>query len=76
MTHITYCLCELCLSNDERYFQKMQEIGKVFFIYNEYFRQRDKLEDMLRTLTTDRTKIGELMRWAIDHAEYAEEVRV
>ena len=54
----------------------MQEIDKVFFRYNKYFRQRDKLEDMLLTLTTDRTKIGELMRWAIDHAEYAEEVRV
>ena len=64
------------MSYPYKIFLKMQEIDKVFFRYNKYFRQRDKLEDMLRTLTTDRTKIGELMRWAIDHAEYAEEVRV
>jgi len=37
-------------------------------------RQRDRLEDMLRTITTDRTKIGELMRWSVDHSEYAEEI--
>lgn len=29
---------------------------------------------MLRTVTTDRVKVGELMMWCIDHAEYSEEV--
>lgn len=37
-------------------------------------RQRDKLEDFLRTITTDRTKIGDLMYWCIDHADCCEEV--
>jgi hypothetical protein len=38
------------------------------------FRQRDHLEDLLRTLTPERTKIGNAMLWAIDHAEAAEEI--
>ncbi|XP_066933290.1 U2 snRNP-associated SURP motif-containing protein-like isoform X1 [Clytia hemisphaerica] len=37
-------------------------------------RNRDKLEDFLRTITTDRTKVGELMFWCIDHAECCEEI--
>jgi len=37
-------------------------------------RQRDKLEDMLRTITTDRMKIGELMVWCVDHAECSAEI--
>jgi len=36
--------------------------------------QRDKLEDLLRTVTTDRRKVGELMVWCLDHADYAEEI--
>ncbi len=38
------------------------------------FRQRDHLEDLLRTLTPERTKIGDAMLWAIDHAEAADEI--
>jgi len=37
-------------------------------------RQRDRLEDLLRTVTTDRIKIGELMLWCIDHADCSEEI--
>lgn len=37
-------------------------------------RQRDHLEDMLRTITTDRAKIGELMVWCIDHASCSAEI--
>ncbi|XP_047130391.1 U2 snRNP-associated SURP motif-containing protein isoform X1 [Hydra vulgaris] len=37
-------------------------------------RQRDNLEDLLRTVSTNRSKIGELMLWAIDHAEYSDEI--
>ena len=37
-------------------------------------RQRDYLEDILRTLTPERTKIGDAMLWAIDHAEAADEI--
>ncbi|CAF4349193.1 unnamed protein product, partial [Adineta steineri] len=37
-------------------------------------RQRDHLEDLLRTLTPERNKIGEAMLWAIDHAEAADEI--
>lgn len=36
--------------------------------------QRDRLEDMLRELSPERTKIGEAMVWCMDHAESAEEV--
>ncbi|CAF4064492.1 unnamed protein product [Rotaria sp. Silwood2] len=37
-------------------------------------RQRDHLEDLLRQLTPERTKIGDAMIWAIDHAEAADEI--
>lgn len=36
--------------------------------------QRDRLEDSLRDLTPDRTKIGTAMVWCLDHAEAAEEI--
>jgi hypothetical protein len=36
--------------------------------------QRDRLEDMLRNLTPERTKIGDAMVWCLDHADSAEEV--
>ncbi|XP_041354485.1 U2 snRNP-associated SURP motif-containing protein-like isoform X2 [Gigantopelta aegis] len=36
--------------------------------------QRDRLEDMLRELTPERPKIGDVMVWCLDHAESAEEV--
>ena len=38
------------------------------------YRQRDHFEDLLRTLTPERTKIGDAMIWAIDHAESADEI--
>jgi len=37
-------------------------------------RQRDRLEDMLRNLTPERTKIGDAMVWCLDHADNSEEV--
>jgi U2-associated protein SR140 len=37
-------------------------------------KQRDHLEDLLRTLTPERIKIGDAMLWAIDHAEAADEI--
>ena len=43
-----------------------------FFLPN--FSQRDKLEDMLRGLNTERDKIGECMVYCLDHAEAAEEI--
>eukprot|EP00795_Rhopilema_esculentum_P016431 gene16431-7840_t len=36
--------------------------------------QRDKLEDLLRTVTSDRRKVGELMVWSLDHADFADEI--
>lgn len=52
---------------------------ETFFVFITFLttiscRQRDRLEDMLRTVTTNRMKVGELMMWCIDHAEYCEEV--
>lgn len=32
------------------------------------------MEDLLRTLTPERIKIGDVMLWAIDHAEAADEI--
>lgn len=32
------------------------------------------MEDLLRQLTPERTKIGDTMLWAIDHAEAADEI--
>ncbi len=55
-------------------------IGKLeyllFFIISKFYlsRQRDHLEDLLRTLTPERIKIGDAMLWAIDHAEAADEI--
>lgn len=37
-------------------------------------RQRDHLEDLLRSLTPERSKIGDAMLWAIDHADAADEI--
>lgn len=36
--------------------------------------QRDRLEDMLRELTPERSKIADGMVWCLDHAEAAEEI--
>jgi hypothetical protein len=55
-------------------------IGKLeyilFLIISKFYlsRQRDHLEDLLRTLTPERIKIGDAMLWAIDHAEAADEI--
>lgn len=37
-------------------------------------RKREKLEDTLRALTTDRTVIGNAMVFCIENAEFAEEI--
>jgi len=36
--------------------------------------QRDRLEDLLRELTPERSKVAEGMVWCLDHAEAAEEI--
>ena len=36
--------------------------------------QRDQLEDMLRELVPERSRIGDAMVWCLDHAEAAEEI--
>lgn len=41
---------------------------------NVFKSQRDRLEDMLRELTPERTKVGDAMVWCLDHAESAEEI--
>ena len=38
------------------------------------YRQRDKLEDMLRDLTPERVKIARCMVFCVNHADCAEEV--
>ena len=38
------------------------------------YRQRDKLEDMLRSLTVERETIGNCMFWCLSHADAAQEV--
>lgn len=39
-----------------------------------FFSQRDRLEDMLRDLTPERSKVGDGMVWCLDHAEAGEEI--
>ena len=38
------------------------------------FRQRDRLEDLIRNLTPERTKIGNAMIFCIEHADAADEI--
>lgn len=38
------------------------------------FRQRDRLEDLIRGLTPEKNKIGEVMVFCIEHSEAAEEI--
>lgn len=45
-----------------------------FKFINVFKSQRDRLEDMLRELTPERTKVGDAMVWCLDHAESAEEI--
>ena len=44
----------------------------LFFFFAH--RQRDKLEDLLRDLTPERTKIAKCMMFCVSHADCAEEV--
>ena len=36
--------------------------------------QRERLEDMLRDLAPDRTKVGATMVWCLEHADAAHEI--
>ena len=38
------------------------------------FSQRDELEDILRNLTPERSKVAEAMVFCVEHAESAEEI--
>lgn len=49
-------------------------IDTYFKFINVFKSQRDRLEDMLRELTPERTKVGDAMVWCLDHAESAEEI--
>jgi len=48
----------------------MKHVQLILYVY----RQRDRLEDMLRNLTPERTKVGDAMVWCVDHADSSEEV--
>ena len=39
-----------------------------------YCSQRERLEDMLRDLAPDRTKVGSTMVWCLEHADAAQEI--
>ena len=43
-------------------------------LFSGYCSQRDRLEDMLRDLSPERSKIGDAMVWCLEHAESAEEI--
>lgn len=38
------------------------------------YRQRDRLEDLIRNLTAEKRKIGEVMVFCIEHSEAADEI--
>lgn len=45
-----------------------------FFFFSNPNRQRDRLEDLIRHLTPERSKIGDCMIFCIEHAEAADEI--
>jgi len=47
-------------------------VVRLFMVWT--CRQRDRLGDILREITSDRIKIGEAMVWCLEHADSAEEV--
>ena len=55
---------------DKRSKEKMREVKKGTLSDT----QRDKLEDMMRNLTPERSKIADAMIYCIDHAEAADEI--
>ena len=55
-----------------KYMYKNRQIELITWLL--HFSQRDRLEDMLRELSPERSKIGEAMVWCMDHADSAEEV--
>ncbi|CAK9293338.1 unnamed protein product [Gordionus sp. m RMFG-2023] len=60
---------ELRHSNTERYPRREPEPRELLSQ-----RQRDRLENMLRKLTTDREKVCEAMLFCVDHSEAAQEI--
>ncbi len=54
--------------------QEIQLRVSIIFGHVVCYRQRDRLEDLLRELTPERVKVGDAMVWCLDHADSAEEV--
>lgn len=50
----------------------MNVVESDFFMY--IFRQRDRLEDLIRNISPERKKIGEAMVFCIEHSEAADEI--
>ena len=48
--------------------------GNILLLILIDLRQRDRLEDMLRSLTPERIPIGEAMVFCVEHADAAEEI--
>lgn len=46
----------------------------LYFNFKNFFSQRDRLEDLIRHLTPERSKIGDAMIFCIEHAEAADEI--
>lgn len=77
---------ELIVDDDERMstkgtlsntyvFTRINIIRAYIKIKNAFdFRQRDRLEDLIRNLTPESKRIGEVMVFCIEHSEAAEEV--
>lgn len=46
----------------------------ISFFYSIFKSQRDRLEDLIRHLTPERSKIGDTMIFCIEHADAADEI--
>lgn len=46
----------------------------TFYVHLSCCRQRDRLEDLIRHLTPERSKIGDCMVFCIEHADAADEI--
>lgn len=55
-------------------FQKKIFFEILFLLFLKSFRQRDRLEDLIRHLTPERSKIGDCMVFCIEHADAADEI--
>ena len=71
-------ICAVFVQNADKFYRQHRDawlnLTVVDVVVNSVLSQRDRLEDMLRNLTPERTKVGDAMVWCLDHADNSEEI--